>query len=68
MLKKLHNLRKEKGYTVDYMANILNLSRTFYWQVEHGDRRLSYITAINIAKVFNVKPDDVCYDEFNTDS
>ena len=66
MLKKLRDLRLEKGYTVDYMASILNLSKTFYWQIEHGDRRLSYITAIKIANVFNLKPDDLFYDDFNS--
>ena len=43
------------------MAEILNISTTYYWQIENGKRNLYYKTAISIAKIFNLKPDDIFY-------
>jgi len=63
MLKKLQELRIEKGWTNEYMAKELKISKAYYWQLENGNRRLYYETAKKIAKIFNLKPDDIFYDE-----
>lgn len=69
MYKKLKDLRKENNYTASYMADKLNISRTFYTLIENDKRRLTYDMAINIANIFNKKPDEIFYDEFkNKDS
>ncbi len=50
------------------MANFLNISKTFYWQIENQKRTLTYKMANRIAAVFHKKPDDLFYEEFkNTD-
>ena len=46
------------------MAKELNISKTYYWQLEHNQRRLSYEMALKIAKIFGKKPDDIFYKEY----
>ncbi len=61
-MNKLKELRLKYGYTVAYMAKLVGLSPTYYWQLENKKRRLYYEIALKIAKVFNLKPDDIFYD------
>lgn len=63
IMKKLKDLRKKNNLTYDDMANLLNISKTFYWQLENNKRRIFYKQAIAIAKIFNLKPDDIFYEE-----
>ena len=60
----LKKLREEKGFTYEDMAKKLKISKAYYWQIEHKNRRLSYEMAKEIAKIFNLKPDDIFYNEF----
>ncbi len=64
-MNELKEIRKKRKYTCEYMANHLKISKPFYWQIENGKRRLSYKMAVKIAKVFNLKPDDIFYKDFN---
>jgi len=59
----LKQYRKKEGYTFEEMSNLLDISKTYYWQIENGKRRLSYIMAVKIAVIFNLKPDDLFFDE-----
>ena len=61
---KLSDLRKENKFSYQYMADQLNISKTFYWQIEHEQRRLSYFMAFKIAEIFGLKPDDIFYEEY----
>lgn len=63
-MSKLYELRKEKNFSYQYMADQLNISKPFYWQIEHSKRRLSYDMAFKIAKIFDMKPDDIFYEEY----
>lgn len=60
----LKKLRLKKGYTTQYMANILKISKPFYWQLESMNRRLSYSMAIKIADIFDAKPDKIFYNDY----
>ena len=60
--ERLQKLRKDKGYTCEYMAKSLNISKAYYWQIENQNRRLYYELAKKIAKIFDLKPDDIFYD------
>lgn len=62
-MEKLRENRLKKQYSCQVMANILNISKTYYWQIEKKKRRMSYDMAIKIAAVFNLKPDDLFYDD-----
>ncbi len=60
---RLIKLRKEKKYSIKDMANMLNISMSYYSQIENGKRNLYYKLAVNIAKIFNLLPDDIFYVE-----
>lgn len=65
-MKTLKELREKQNYSCQFMANKLNISKTFYWQIENDKRRLSYDIAIKIANVFNTKPDNIFYEDFKS--
>ena len=67
-MDKLKDIRKAKGYSVTHMAKELEISGPFYSQIEHKQRRLSYLMAVKIAKIFDMKPDDIFYDEFSKEA
>ena len=46
------------------MAQELNISKTYYWQLEHNQRRISYEMAFKIAKIFKKRPDELFYQEY----
>ena len=62
----MENLRKyriENNLSHQDMGDLLGISKTFYWQIENGKRRLSYVRAMKIAKIFKVTPDELFYDD-----
>lgn len=65
MLDKLKELRMKVGFSDSDMAKILGISKTFYWQIENGKRKLKYSMAIRIAEIFGLKPDDLFYEDLN---
>ena len=64
MLKKLKDARKEKCYTCKEMAKLLDISTSYYSQIENGIRKLDYIMAIKISSIFGLCPDDMFFDVF----
>ena len=63
-MMKLKKIRIKHNYSCGFMSEKLNISRPFYWQLENGKRRLSYEMAIKISKIFNMKPDDIFYNDY----
>ncbi len=63
-MSKLFELRKACNFSYQQMANKLNISKTFYWQIENEQRRLSYDMAYRIAQIFNLKPDEIFFEEY----
>lgn len=61
-MNKLKELRIKNNLTVEKMAKLVGISYTYYWQIENGKRSLYYSLAIKIAKVFNLKPDNIFFD------
>ncbi len=61
--EKLKTLRVQNGFTYQDMADKLGICKAFYWQIEHQNRRLSYPLAKKIAAIFDLKPDEIFYDE-----
>lgn len=61
----LKELREKNNYSYEDMAQMLEISKSYYWQIEHKNRRLYYEMAKDIAKIFNLKPDDIFFDEEN---
>ena len=63
-MNKLKELRIINNYSVVQLAKKIGISPSYYWQIENKKRRLYYSIAVKIAKVFNLKPDDIFYDDF----
>lgn len=61
---RLKELRIKKKLTGSEMAKMVGISRSYYYQIEGGQKRLTYDLAIKMAKVFKKKPDAVFYDDF----
>ena len=62
-MNELKKYRNKNNYSCEQMAKILGISKTYYWQLEKGTRRVTYDMAIKIADVFGVMPDDLFYEE-----
>ncbi len=63
-LMHLKEIRMQHHYSCEQMAQKLNISKAFYWQIENKNRRLSYEMAKKIAAIFKMKPDDLFYEEY----
>ncbi len=61
--EKLREIREQYGMNYSDMAKKLEISKCFYWQIEHKKRRLYYDMAKKIAKIFELKPDDLFYEK-----
>lgn len=59
---KLKLLRKQYQYTVYDMALKLDITPSYYSQIENQKRRLYYDMAIKIANIFHKKPDQIFYE------
>lgn len=62
-LNKLKEIRTNRKYSYQYMAEKLNISKPFYWQIENNQRRLTYDMAVRIADIFNTTPDAIFYED-----
>lgn len=62
-MERLKQYRINDNLSMQDMADLLNISKTYYWQLEHNQRRLSYNLAIQIANIFKMKPDDIFYED-----
>ncbi len=63
-MKSLKDYRLEKKYSCQYMADLLCISKSYYWQIENNRRKLSYELAYKIALIFEQKPDVIFYELF----
>lgn len=63
MNNRLKELRINNKYSIEYMANKLDICIAFYSLIENSHRRLTYDMAIKIANIFELKPDDIFYDD-----
>lgn len=59
----LKELREKHGLSYEDVAKILGISKSYYWQIEHKNRRLYYDMAKKIAEIFDLKPDDIFFED-----
>ena len=62
--EKLYLKRRENNYTHLQMAIMLDISKSYYCQIENNKRKLTYDMAYRISKILKFKPDDLFYDSF----
>lgn len=56
---KIKTLREEKGYSIEYLANISNIDRTYISDIEKGTRNISLLIIEKLAKAFEIKIQDL---------
>lgn len=64
-MERLKQLRILNNLSFADMADRLNISKSFYWKIENDQCILQYRMAVKIAHIFNLKPDEIFYDDFN---
>ncbi len=66
-LMKFRELRKKKGVSLEEIAKELHISKAYISMIETGKRSLDYKMAIQMAKFFHTKPDNLFYDDLAGD-
>ena len=59
----LKSLIQDNKYTYKEIGNIAGISKPAVWMIANGKRKPSYETAIILSYIFDLKPDEVFYDE-----
>lgn len=62
-LAKFRFLRKEKGMNLEDIARELHVSKAYISMIETGKRSLDYEMAIQMAGLFDVRPDEVFFED-----
>ena len=62
--EKLQKARKTYNLSYLDVAKEVGICKSYYWQIENGNRRVYYDLAIKIANVFQKKPDELFYDYY----
>ena len=63
MYEKLKQVREEKGYTIDDMAEVIKKSPCNYFKKENGDVKFSVNEAIQISKFLKRKVESIFFEE-----
>lgn len=56
---KIKDIRKEKGYSHEYMAHMLNISQVAYSKIEKNETKLTVERLFKIAEILETKIEDV---------
>lgn len=56
---KLKEIREKNNLTYQQVAELIGITKPYYWQIENGKRGLSYELAVKIAAVYKTTPDDI---------
>ena len=59
--KKLRNRRIEKGLTQEQVANMVNICRPFYCELEAGRKNCKFETWLKIANVLEIGETDLVF-------
>jgi len=51
---KIKALREQKSYSIEYLANIANIDRTYISDIEKGKRNVSLLIIEKLAKALEV--------------
>lgn len=66
--EKLQKLRKEKGYSQEELADLLDVSRQSVSKWESGTTYPEMDKLLSLCKIFNISLDDLTNDEISTES
>ncbi|MEC2073195.1 helix-turn-helix domain-containing protein [Alkalihalophilus marmarensis] len=54
MFKTIRSIRKQKGYTQEFVANQSGIARSFYTHIESGSKKPSVSVAKKIARTLSI--------------
>jgi len=61
ILENIKSIRLSKGYSQDYMASKLGIAQNNYGKLERGEINLNITRISQIAKIFDLFPEDVIF-------
>lgn len=61
VLESFRGARKENKYSVSEMSGTLNISRSYYYQIENGKGKIDYTMDVKTSSIFDLKLDDMFY-------
>lgn len=56
---KIKFLREQKNYSIEYLANIANIDRTYISDIEKGKRNVSLLVIEKLSKALDVSIQDL---------
>ena len=59
VIEKIKDIRKNKGYSHEYMAHMLDISQVAYSKIEKNETKLSAERLFKIAEILEAKIEDV---------
>ncbi len=54
VISRIQDVRKQKGYSLEYMAEELQISHSAYYKLENNQSRLTVDRLIEISKILNI--------------
>ncbi len=65
--EKLHTLRKREDLSQREVSEILGVSESYVWKMEHGQKTPNAAMIIKMARLFKVSTDQLMFDELEVD-
>lgn len=65
--EKLQRLRERRGMSLQQLADLLEVSKSFIWKVEQGQKTPNIAMLIKITDIFEVCSDRLIRDELELD-
>ena len=59
IINKIRDIRKDKGYSHEYMAHLLHISQVAYSKIEKNETKLTVERLFKIAEILETKIEDV---------
>ena len=59
IINKIKEIRKDKGYSHEYMAHLLEISQVAYSKIEKNETKLTVERLYKIAEILETKIEDV---------
>lgn len=56
---KIKTLREQKDYSIEYLANVANIDRTYISEIEKGKRNVSLLIIEKLSKALEVSIQDL---------
>ena len=59
IINKIRDIRKDKGYSHEYMAHLLDISQVAYSKIEKNETKLTIERLFKIAEILEAKIEDI---------